>query len=396
MTSPPMRLVLFCHPPFLGSQSMPRFAIMLKAAYQARGHEVDFWAPRARAHKILGRTRWSKWAGYVDQYLIFPFAVRFKLRAQAENTLFVFCDQALGPWVPLVKHLPHVVHAHDLLALRSAMGLIPENPTSKSGRIYQQYIRNGFQAAQRFICISEKTKNDLQEFGQIPAKLCDVVYNGLNYPYQPMPAAEALQQLQNAGLPATPEGMLLHVGGNQWYKNTDGLIHLYAQYAKALTQPLPLWLISPEPNATISQALAEVPPQGRVHFFQGLDNLTLQAAYGTARAFVFPSLAEGFGWPIVEALACGCPVLTTEEAPMTEVGGEAAHYLRKRQHGEPVSNWAKEGAVKLSEILTQSSQERDRRQRQGVAWAAHFQADNAIELYLNIYAQVLASTTAKN
>jgi glycosyltransferase involved in cell wall biosynthesis len=391
----PLRLVVFCHPPFLGSQSMPRFAAMLQSAYQARGHQVEQWAPRARAHKLLGHTRWAKWAGYIDQYLLFPLEVRLKLRRQAANTLFVFCDQALGPWVPLVKHRPHVVHAHDLLALRSALGLIPENPTSGSGRLYQKFIRKGFQAAQRFICISEKTKSDLQEFGHVPAAHCDVAYNGLNYPYQPMPAAQALQQLMDAGLPATPEGMLLHVGGNQWYKNTDGLIHLYAQYAKSQARPLPLWLISPPPNATIRQALAEVPPQGKVHFFQGLNNLTLQAAYASARTFIFPSLAEGFGWPIVEALACGCPVLTTGEAPMTEVGGQAAHYLRRRRHDEPVSSWAAEGAALLNNMLTMPASEREQRQQQGTSWASRFQADKTIDTYLRVYEQVLASAASK-
>jgi len=395
MPSSPMRMVMFCHPDFLGSQSMPRFARMLQEAYLARGHQVAFWSPSSRCHKLLSHTRLAKWAGYVDQYILFPLEVRWKLRTQPTATLFVFCDQALGPWVPLVKRRPHVVHAHDLLALRSALGSIPENPTSASGRIYQQFIRRGFQTAQRFICISEKTKKDLQDFGHIAPERCDVAYNGLNYPYQPMPVAEAKQQLQKAGLPATTEGMLLHVGGNQWYKNTDGIIHLYAQYAKSQAHPLPLWLISPPPNATISQALAEVPPQGQVLFFRGLDNLTLQAAYASARAFIFPSLAEGFGWPIVEALACGCPVLTTGEAPMTEVGGEAAHYLRRRRHDEDVSAWAMEGAALLGGMLAMPPSEREERQQVGLSWASRFQADKTIDTYLRVYEQVLASAASK-
>jgi glycosyltransferase involved in cell wall biosynthesis len=390
------QIVLLCHPEFLGSQSMPRFANMLVDAYEKAGYRVSKWAPKARLHLLAKKSRaLAKWAGYVDQYLIFPIEVRWRMLTQGPQTLYVFCDQALGPWVPLVKHKPHVVHAHDLLALRSALGLIPENPTSRSGQLYQKFIRRGFQHAGAFICISERTKSDLQAYGGIPAQRCDVVYNGLNFPYQPMSADAAIAELQRSGLPATAEGMLLHVGGNQWYKNTEGLVHLYAQYAGRHAKPLPLWLISPPPNESIRAALATVPPQGQVRFFQGLSNLSLQAAYSHARAFLFPSLAEGFGWPIVEALACACPVITTDDAPMTEVGGQAAYYLPRRQHGQDVGNWARSGADLLEQVLAASPQEQSQRRQIGLQWASRFQAEHTINTYLRVYERVLAQSTSK-
>src|SRR5580698_592006 len=125
-----MDLVMFCHPDFMTSQSMPRFAQMLTAAYRARGHRVQVWAPEPWLFNWMPYRPFAKWAGYVDQYLIFPRWVRRAAKQVAPDTLFVFCDQALGPWVPLVAERPHVVHAHDLLALRSALGDVPENPTS--------------------------------------------------------------------------------------------------------------------------------------------------------------------------------------------------------------------------------------------------------------------------
>jgi glycosyltransferase involved in cell wall biosynthesis len=391
-----IHIVLFCHPEFLGSQSMPRFANMLVEAYERAGYRVSQWTPKARLHRLArGSRALAKWAGYIDQYLVFPLEVRLRMLMQGPLTLYVFCDQALGPWVPLVKHKPHVVHAHDLLALRSALGLIPENPTSRSGQLYQKYIRRGFKQGRAFICISERTKSDLQAYGGIPAQHCDVVYNGLNFPYQPMSADAAIAELQRSGLPATAEGMLLHVGGNQWYKNTEGLVHLYAQYAGRHAKPLPLWLISPPPNESIRAALATVPPQGQVRFFQGLSNLSLQAAYSHARAFLFPSLAEGFGWPIVEALACACPVITTDDAPMTEVGGQAAYYLPRRQHGQDVGNWARSGADLLEQVLAASPQEQSQRRQIGLQWASRFQAEHTINTYLRVYERVLAQSTSK-
>lgn len=151
-----MNIVLFSHPAFMTSQSMPRFTRMLEQAYVARGKQVQVWSPQPKVYALVPKGRLTKWAGYIDQYILFPLWVRKQVKTQPDNTLYVFCDQALGPWVPLVTNKPHVVHVHDLLALRSALGDIPENPTSWSGKLYQRFIRHGFKQAKHFISISKK------------------------------------------------------------------------------------------------------------------------------------------------------------------------------------------------------------------------------------------------
>ena len=390
-----MNIVIFCHPAFLNSQSMPRFANMLKDAYEQRGHQVAMWAPQACAYNLVQKSALSKWAGYIDQYLLFPRWVRKQLKKQPADTLYVFADQALGPWVPLVKHLPHVVHVHDLLALRSALGDIPENLTSFTGKIYQRYIRNGFRQAKNFISISNKTRDDLHHFGQAANNSSIVVYNGLNYPYMPMSGEQALACLLHAGLPATTNGMLLHLGGSQWYKNLAGVVALYGEYvrlhcAKSDVEPLPLWCISPPPSGAIKALIRDLPEQAKVLFFQGLDNKTLCAAYSYARAFLFPSLAEGFGWPLIEAQACGCPVLTTNDAPMNEIAGPSAIYLPLLKSGDNVEQWARQGAISLYELLSLSPEARQSIEQKSVAWTVQFNADAAITAYLKMYEQALA------
>lgn len=386
-----MNIVLFSHPAFMSSQSMPRFARMLQEAYLARGHSVQVWSPQARVYNWVPAGRLTKWAGYVDQYILFPLWVRKQFKQQPGDTLYVFCDQALGPWVPLVKVRPHVVHVHDLLALRSALGDVPENPTSRTGRIYQRYIRHGFQQARHFISISKKTRDDLHHFGQVKPVTSEVVYNGLNYPFAPMPPDEAAQLLTRAGLPASATGMLLHVSGGQWYKNLSGVIRLYAQYAKGEPNPLPLWCISPNPSPAVQQILDDLPAQAKVLFFQGLDSQALVAAYSVARVFMVPSLAEGFGWPIIEAQACGCPVITTDAAPMNEIGGSATHYLPRLHKEDDVHAWAAAGAGTLKNLLNLSAAQRQQLVEQGQNHAAQFNADGAIASYLHIYQQVLAN-----
>jgi glycosyltransferase involved in cell wall biosynthesis len=278
---------------------------------------------------------------------------------------------------------------HDLLALRSALGDVPENPTAWSGKTYQRYIRNGFQQAKHFISISNKTREDLHLFGKVTAATSDVVYNGLNYPYSPMPTKVALKALALADLPAKPEGMLLHLGGSQWYKNLAGVIHIYIEYVKKSAMPLPLWCVSPSPCKKVQQLLKQVPQRGQVFFIHGIENITLQATYSLARIFIFPSLAEGFGWPIIEAQACGCPVITTDASPMNEIGGSAASYVPVLKTSDDAQTWALLGAEKLLSLLAMPALEREQLVTEGIVNAARFNADGAIEAYLDIYRQVL-------
>jgi glycosyltransferase involved in cell wall biosynthesis len=384
-----MEMVMFCHPTFMASQSMPRFAQMLKASYEKRGHRVEIWSPRPRLFKRFPRGRLSKWAGYVDQYVLFPRWVRKALDRVSPDTLFVFCDQALGPWVPLVAHRPHVVHAHDLLALRSALGGVSENPTSTTGRIYQRYIRRGFSRGRHFISISRKTRDDLHAFGRVTPVTSEVVYNGLNFPFAPLPFAEREKIFRAGGLDVPAAGMILHVGGGQWYKNLPGVIALYAHYAARVPAPLPLWCVSPEPNAAVKQMLEGVPTNGRVRFLSNLDSRTLQALYSHAAVLLFPSLAEGFGWPLIEAQACGCPVITTDEPPMNEVAGKAARCLPRLRSPQELEGWAAKGAIVLQELLAESPAEKAQRRELGRAWVRRFDADKAIDGYLAVYKRVL-------
>ena len=389
-----MNLVLFTHPDFLGSQSQPRFARMLLEAYRERGHRAELRQPQPwlRAHLTKGGL--AKWAGYVDQYMVFPLALRRRAAADPPDTLYVFCDQALGPWVPRVAHRPHVVHCHDLLALRSALGLVPENPTAATGRIYQRYIRAGFRRARHFISISNRSRDDLHRYGRVTAVTSEVVYNGLNHAYRPLSEDEATAALRQAGVHALQSAFLLHVGGGQWYKNSVGVLALYAALARSLQatgRAVPaLWLVSPEPGAALRQQIAALPPACQVRFLSAVPAPALQALYSTALALLFPSLAEGFGWPIAEGLACGCPVVTTGEAPMIEVGGEHAHYLPRRRADEPLDDWAERGAALLMRLLDRPAAERQSAAEAGRRWAERFDAARAIDRYLEIYEQVLA------
>lgn len=380
---------MFIHPYFFSSQSMPRFARMVGAGMRSRGHRVDEWTAIPLVYKLSIPARLKKWLGYIDQYILFPLLVHWRLRRVPADTLFIFSDQALGPWVPLVANRAHVLHINDLLAVRSALGEFPQNPVSWSGRQYQAMIRRGLARGRTFISISKNTREDLHRF--LPGKpACSkVVYLGLNFPFRALSEAECKATLSSLGLTPPPAGFLLHVGGNQWYKNRAGVLEIYHAYAERTESPLPLWMVGDAPTLLLKGMAARIVGKGEVRFLTGLSNEEVCAAYSSARLLLFPSVAEGFGWPIAEAMACGCLVLTTGEAPMTEVGGDAAFYISRRPNGVG-TEWCTQGARCVREILGMSSAEVLHRQQLGFRQIAQFETERTLDAYERIYQEALA------
>lgn len=393
-----MNLVLLTHPEFLGSNSQPRFARMLLQAFRARGHTVQLRQPVPVLRRVVTAGPCAKWAGYVDQYLVFAWRLRRQMAADPAHTLYVVCDQALGPWVPLLARRPHVVHCHDLLALRSALGREPEHRTGWSGRLYQRWIRAGFRRGRHFISVSERTRADLHAAGGVrQAQTSVVVPNGLNHRYAPLRAEAAAPWLAALGVADDAAGFVLHVSGGQWYKNLDGVLALYEALAaarSALARPVPaLVVVGPPATEATRRRLVGWPRTWRVHWLPPVEAPALQALYARAAMLLFPSLAEGFGWPIAEALACGCPVVTTRDTPMTEVGGNVAHYLPLRAPAESLQRWALAAVPLLLWLLDRPDAERAAAAAAAVHWAARFDPDRAIDRYLQLYERVLAAET---
>jgi glycosyltransferase involved in cell wall biosynthesis len=355
-----MKIILFIHPTFLGSQSMPRYANMVAAGMRERGHDVQMWSPKALFFCIPLKGIFKKWLGYMDQYLVFPLEVKSKLRHASKDTLFVFTDQALGPWVPLVKNRPHIVHCHDFLALHSALGTIPENQTSATGKIYQNFIRRGFSKAKNFISISKKTQQDLHLLHQGNIETSVVCYNGLNRHFKPLNVDLSRSILGNELKMNLTAGYVLHVGGNQYYKNRKGVIEIYTAWRSTSVVQLPLLLIGAAPSDELVAVYQNSLFKKDIHFIKGLTDAFINEAYSGASCLLFPSLDEGFGWPIAEAMASGCPVITTDAAPMTEVAGGAGFFLiPKRPFDElQIKDWALNASNQLSKIIHLSEEER--------------------------------------
>jgi len=385
-----MNIVIFANPPFFGSQptppfmSMPRFANMLAEGMKKRGHRVVVWAPRSTFFGLVKKGSVKKWLGYIDQYLVFPILVKRLISTCTPDTLFVFTDQAQGPWVPLVKDKHHVVHCHDFLAQFSALGKVKEQRVGWTGRKYQGFIRSGLRKAKYFISVSNKTHSDLLEVLNQKDKNAYVVYNGLDKCYQPEDPIKARVILSAKIDVALNGGYLLHVGGNQWYKNRRGVVAIYNAWRSTSRSRLPLLLVGQKPSQDLEDEIDGSPFKGDIHVVSNLSDIYVRYAYSGATLFLFPSLAEGFGWPIAEAMASGCPVLTTNASPMTEVGGNAA-FLMPVYERTKENTWAALGAQAVEKVVSMTAEERALIVQRSIANAKRFDQKTALDQIEDIY-----------
>lgn len=387
-----MNIVLFAHPNFLDQQSMPRFLQMLQTGFSARGHHVIVLRPEPVFFDLPLPVSFKKWLGYIDQFVVFPRRVKRFLKSCPPQTLFVFTDHALGPWMSVVAKRPTVIHCHDFLAQRSALGEFQQNQTSFTGRLYQKFIRNGYRHGQNFISVSQKTQADLHRFLTSPPKVSEVVYNGFNQVCHPLPASEARKKLLEHLNLEVGEGYFLHVGGNDWYKNRTGVIEMYTRWRANYGKKLPMLLVGKKPSTEITELATGSPYGNDIHFLTGLPDEGVRTAYSGATALLFPSLAEGFGWPIAEAMACGCPVITTNEPPMSEVAGDAGFLIPVIPiEQKNLSEWCDIAAKKMQKIAELSGDGRDKVINAGILNAQRFETSNALDKIENIYQCVVQS-----
>ncbi len=310
----PGRVLVVGNYPDDEQESMLRFGAMLVDNLRAIGVEVDYIQPRPVFGRRAGTSpRLRKLAGYLDKFVIFPVVLWFVAR---RYRVVHITDHSNALYVEFAGARKTLVTCHDLFAVRGMLGDLDAARGGVSGRILQRWILRGLRRAARFTAVSDVTAHDLARLVAQPR--VTMIPNAL---------ADAFVVSASAGAPAEPAGVpyFLHIGGNQFYKNRAGVVRLFNH----LTQTAEfaghrLVMAGKPPIGDFAGELAQSPVHDRIDVLITPDDATVHALYKGAQALLFISLTEGFGWPVIEAQALGCPVVTSDREPMRSVAGGAA------------------------------------------------------------------------
>jgi glycosyltransferase involved in cell wall biosynthesis len=217
-----------------------------------------------------------------------------------------------------------IVTIHDLIFLR-----YPELYPLIDARIYNKKFRHACNTADLIIAISEETKRDIEKYYSISPEKIKVVYQSCDELFYQEPSEQTFREV--IAKHHLSSNFLLYVGTIEERKNLLTIV-------KALKQikDIPLVVIGKKKKyfAKVKQYIGENNLENRVYFLESVLNAELPAIYRLAKVFIYPSIFEGFGIPIVEALLSRTPVITTRGGCFPEAGGPDSIYINPQDENE--------------------------------------------------------------
>ena len=274
----------------------------------------------------------------------------------------------------LFLNRPFIVTVHDLI--RCCFNF---NPKTISQRILLNLDIKYIKRASHIIAVSEKTKSDLVKYLNIPERKISVIYNGVDHnifkPY-------------NVKLLDQP--YILCVGSERPRKNLGRLFEAFATLRHDFPE---LKLVnvggpgrSKQFRSDTMKKLSSLGITKNVIFVGYISNLDLACYYSSAALLAYPSLYEGFGLPPLEAMACGCPVVTSNTSSLSEVVGEAGIMV------DPYDTYSLVQAMR--QVLT-DKELRDNMVRAGLEQSKKFSWEKTAELTMRVYKKVAAGELKK-
>lgn len=223
---------------------------------------------------------------------------------------------------PLQSPIPLVVTVHDLTTL-----LVPEYRRSPGARLYNALVSASARGAGHVITDSVASKLDIIEHLGIPEARVTAIYLAAGPQYHPDNGSLLdMAVLRKYDL---PDFYVLYLGGYELHKNVTTLLLAYTYVGQAFGQEYPLVLAGRKPDKSspvfpdYDDYIRQLRIEEYVRWIGFVDEEDKPVIYRNAETFVFPSRYEGFGLPLLEAMACGVPVVTTDTSSLPEVVGDA-------------------------------------------------------------------------
>ena len=229
---------------------------------------------------------------------------------------------------PYWSGMKSVVSVHDFVQERY------RHLMTASSVAFTTMKRRVIETADAVLAVSHATRRDILTYTSADPGRISVVHHGVSEPFASgAPSKEEVDLFrQDHGINSP---YWLFVGRRRLYKNFDTFFQAWLRLSAECDDVTSLVAVGPEARLSDNQVAALVRNrlEERVVVLQSSDDNLLRAAYGGAQAFVYPSLCEGFGIPLLEAMACGVPVLASDIPPFREVCDDAAAYFDPHDAG---------------------------------------------------------------
>ena len=262
---------------------------------------------------------------FINHTLKFP-SYRWKFEQIWETSALPYLsnktkvDVFWGPrfYVPPKLKCKSVSTIHDI-----AYAIVPNIVNAKQADYFNRLINYSVENANHFITVSETTKNDFCSFFKVSPEKVHVIYNGYSTFYKEKPAETYVQSvLKDKNI---PEKFILFLGTLEPRKNLINLVKAYIK-SEAYRDEIPLvlsgklgWL-----NEELMKIVNPLIEEKKVILTGFLSNEELRVLYHSCNFFAFPSLYEGFGIPVLEAMSAGAPVLTSNNSALKEIFSDDA------------------------------------------------------------------------
>ncbi|VAW26344.1 Glycosyltransferase [hydrothermal vent metagenome] len=285
---------------------------------------------------------------------------------------------------PLNPGMPLVITLHDIIYMES-ISIFKKGGTwyQKFGNMYRRFVvPRVMRKSDKIITVSEFEKNRIKDFFGFPAEDNRVVaiYNGVSKHFRKIDDQKELQRVKEHY--HLPDRFLFFLGNTDPKKNTKGVLKAFSDYLKKTGDDMFLVMLDYEQSA-MEKLLSEIGDKelkSRIILTGYVINTDLPAIYNLCKVFLYPSLRESFGIPMLEAMRCGTPVITSNTSCMPEVSGGAACIINPYKPEEITA-----GIEKILSDETYRKEIIEKGFRQSAKFSWKNMAQEVLELYETVY-----------
>lgn len=285
--------------------------------------------------------------------------------------------------LPMQKNIPTVVTVHDLIPL-----VFPDKfPAGFRGTVKWQLQKFALRRTDRIIAVSRCSKRDVERLTGIDEKKIDVVYSAATGGYKHVADANALGTLKKKY--SLPDSYFLYVGDVNWNKNIAGLLRAFGKFLNQSHRYHLVLVGKPFLNGSLKETseirslIQELRLEDHIMYTGYATDEEVAGLYSMAVCSLEPSYYEGFGLPVLESMASGCPVLVADNSSLKEIAGPSV-LIQADDVGSIAGG--------MHRIVSLSSEARKKLIADGITWSRKFSWEKTAKETIAVYEKVLERT----